>query len=208
MCAVRAATERGCELIKRVVCWRGWKIIVLLLMLFFVLSAVLIIWDGVTDELGQADVALVMGAKVKPDGTPSNRLKARLDTALSLYAQGLFEQVIVSGGLGWEGYDEAEVMAQYLVDGGIPEERIIVDSRGYDTYQTALNASEIMETHGMHSVIIITQYFHVSRTKYTLARFGVSQVYSANAVYFGLRDLMYIPREVVAYYYYLTRSFE
>ena len=195
-------------MIKRVVCWRGWKIIVLLLMLFFVLSAVLIIWDGVTDELGQADVALVMGAKVKPDGTPSNRLKARLDTALSLYAQGLFEQVIVSGGLGWEGYDEAEVMAQYLVDGGIPEERIIVDSRGYDTYQTALNASEIMETHGMHSVIIITQYFHVSRTKYTLARFGVSQVYSANAVYFGLRDLMYIPREVVAYYYYLTRSFE
>lgn len=200
--------ERGGELIKRVVCWRGWKISVLMFFLLFVLSAVLIIWDGVTDELAQADVALVMGAKVRPDGTPSGRLKARLDTALSLYAQGLFEQVIVSGGLGWEGYDEARVMAQYLVDRGIPEEQIIIDIRGYDTYQTALSVHEIMETNGMRSVIIITQYFHISRTKYTLARFGVSQVYSANAVYFGLRDLMYIPREVVAYYYYLARSYE
>jgi len=161
-------------LIKRVVCWRGWKIIVLLLILLFVLSAVLLIWDGVTDELAQADVALVMGAKVRPDGTPSGRLRARLDTALSLYQKGLFEQVIVSGGLGWEGYDEALVMAQYLVDGGVPEEQIIIDNQGYDTYQTALNASNIMETHGMRSVIIITQYFHISRTKYALARLGVS----------------------------------
>jgi len=195
-------------LIKRVVCWRGWKIIVLLLILLFVLSAVLLIWDGVTDELAQADVALVMGAKVRPDGTPSGRLRARLDTALSLYQKGLFEQVIVSGGLGWEGYDEALVMAQYLVDGGVPEEQIIIDNQGYDTYQTALNASNIMETHGMRSVIIITQYFHISRTKYALARLGVSQVYSVNAVYWGLRDLIYLPREVVAYYYYLTRFYE
>ncbi len=195
-------------MVKRVVCWRGWKIIVLLIILLFVLSAVLIIWDGVTNELAQADVALVMGAKVRPDGTPSGRLKARLDTTLSLYEQGLVEQVIVSGGLGWEGYDEALVMKEYLVDRGVPEGQIIIDSQGYDTYQTAYNASEIMERHGMRSVIIITQYFHISRTKYALAHFGVSQVYSVNAVYWGLRDLIYLPREVVAYYYYRARSYE
>jgi vancomycin permeability regulator SanA len=195
-------------LFKRLICWRGWKIIILLTILLFVLTAILIIGDGVTDELTPVDVALIMGAKVKPDGTPSGRLKARLDTALSLYAQGLFEQVIVSGGTGWEGHNEAQVMAQYLIDRGISEEQIIIDSRGYDTYQTAIHAYEIMEENGMSSVIVITQYFHISRTKYSLRRVGVEQIYSANAVYWGLRDLIYLPREVVAYYYYLVRSYE
>jgi vancomycin permeability regulator SanA len=178
------------------------------LVALFTVSTIAIIWDGITDELQKADVALVMGAKVKTDGSPSHRLTARLDTAVDLFKRGYFEYLIVSGGLGWEGYNEAQVMAAYLVDHGVPEERIFIDIDGTDTYMTARNASRLMQTNGMHSALVITQYFHVPRTKLALKRFGVSTVYSVNAAYWGLRDLLYIPREVAAYYYYLLRAYD
>jgi vancomycin permeability regulator SanA len=187
---------------------RSWKFVVAGSVAFFAISTAAIVWDGVTDDLQKADVALVMGAKVKTDGTPSHRLTARLDTAVDLFKLGHFEYLIVSGGLGWEGHDEAQIMGAYLVDHGVPEARIFIDSGGTDTYMTARNASRIMQANGMRSVLVITQYFHVPRTKLALKRFGVSPVYTANAAYWGLRDLLYIPREVVAYYYYLLRSYD
>jgi vancomycin permeability regulator SanA len=192
----------------RLLRFRLWRFSFAGLIAFFAVSTIAIVWDGVTDELQRADVALVMGAKVKTDGTPSHRLTARLDTAADLFERGYFEYLIVSGGLGWEGYDEAQVMAAYLVDHGVPEARIFIDSGGTDTFMTARNASRIMRTNDMHSVLVITQYFHVPRTKLTLKRFGVTPVYSVNATYWGLRDLLYIPREVMAYYYYLLRSYD
>ena len=72
--------------------------------------------DGLRDDARASDVGIVLGSKVMPDGTPSPRLRARLDKAGELYRQGKFGWVIVSGGTGKEGYSEAKVMAAYLAD--------------------------------------------------------------------------------------------
>ena len=48
---------------------------------------------GLNDKLGVADVALVLGNKVEPDGTPSARLRARLDRTMELYRAGYFPAV-------------------------------------------------------------------------------------------------------------------
>ena len=71
-----------------------------------------------SDELEKADVALVLGNKVEPDGTPSARLAARLDRTAELYHEGYFPLVIVSGGTGKEGYPEGTAMRDYLVNKG------------------------------------------------------------------------------------------
>ena len=81
--------------------------------LAFTLAAALIVADGLTDDVHAADVAIVPGNTVGKDGRPSARLRARLDQTVSLYRQGLFPNVIVSGGVGSEGFDEAEVMRRY-----------------------------------------------------------------------------------------------
>src|SRR5262245_47660290 len=60
---------------------------------------------GLHEEIGKADVALVLGSKVELDGTPSARLRARLDRTLELYRAGNFPKIITSGGLGKEGFD-------------------------------------------------------------------------------------------------------
>ena len=174
--------------------------------LAFTLAAALIVADGLTDDVHAADVAIVPGNTVGKDGRPSARLRARLDQTVSLYRQGLFPNVIVSGGVGSEGFDEAEVMKRYLVENGVPASHIYVDSGGATTYLTARNAARMMGENGWRSAIVVSQYFHVPRMRLAVKRSGVTPVFSAHARYFELRDVYSIAREVAGYGAYLLRA--
>ena len=174
----------------------------------FLVAALLVAADGLRDEIHPADVAIVPGNTVERDGQPSARLRARLDKALALYRDGMFGHVIVSGGVGAEGFDEAEVMKRYLVSRGVPEERVIADGGGTTTYRTARNAAEVMRRNGWGSALVVSQYFHIARTRLAVERYGVKPVYSAHAEYFELRDLYSLAREVIGYGAYLVRRYD
>ena len=186
---------------------RKAKVIILVALVLFAIASGLIIWDGLTDELGQADVGILFGNQVLPSGEPSARLYSRLEKAIELYNDNYFEKIIVSGGLGKEGHDEALVMKEHLISEGIPENNILVDSDGLNTYMTIANSLTIIEENDFNSVLVISNYFHIPRIKMACNRFGLESVYSAHAHYFGLRDVYSITREVVAYGYYLVRSY-
>ena len=186
---------------------RKAKVIILVALVLFAIASGLIIWDGLTDELGQADVGILFGNQVLPSGEPSARLYSRLEKAIELYNDNYFEKIIVSGGLGKEGHDEALVMKEHLISEGIPENNILVDSDGLNTYMTIANSLTIIEENDFNSVLVISNYFHIPRIKMTCNRFGLESVYSAHAHYFGLRDVYSITRAVVAYGYYLVRSY-
>jgi vancomycin permeability regulator SanA len=193
---------------KRVKLKMAFVVLVALAALWFVAHAAWAVWLGVHDDVRPADAALVFGSKVQRNGVPSPRLRERLERALALHRQGLVHKVIVSGGLGREGFDEAVVMAQYLEARGVPAEDVIVDSDGYDTYRTVQNARRIMQEQDLHSLIAVSQYFHLARVRLAFARAGVSEVYYAHArVQIDGYDLYSVPREFVAYYYYLLRPF-
>jgi uncharacterized SAM-binding protein YcdF (DUF218 family) len=98
-------------------------------------------------------------------------------------------------------------MKQYLVKHGIPAESIFVDNGGATTWLTARYASGLMKQKGWKSALVVTQYFHVPRTTLAMRRFGVSQVFSAHAQFFELRDIYSTAREVVGYYSYLLKSY-
>jgi vancomycin permeability regulator SanA len=176
------------------------------IILAFTLAATWIVVAGLRDDIQAADVAIVPGNTVEKDGRPSARLRARLDQAVVLYRQGLFPNVIVSGGVGSEGFDEAEVMKSYLVENGVPDGRVYVDSGGATTYLTARNAARMMKENGWQRAIVVSQYFHVPRTRLALKRSGVTPVFSAHARYFELRDVYSTAREVVGYGAYLLRT--
>ena len=98
-----------------------------------------------------------------------------------------------------EGFSEAAVMADYLVDHGkIAREAILLDEQGNTTRDTAINSAGIMKGKGFTSAVVVTQYFHVTRSQYALKQAGVMQVSTAHARYFEWRDLYSIAREVVA----------
>ena len=154
--------------------------------------------DGLIDDIQPADAAVVLGSKVMPDGKPSARLQARLDRAAGLFHQGTVRFVIVSGGTGVEGFSEGRVMAAVLEAAGVPARAILVDEEGNTTRATATNAARIMKERGLASALVVTQYFHISRSRLALERAGIAPVYSAHAEFFELRDLYSIAREAVA----------
>ena len=183
--------------------WRVATIAAATLVLVAFLASMLLVAAGLRDEIHEADVAVVLGNTVNPDGTPSHRLAARLDMAVELYRRGLFKNVVVSGGVGREGFDEAEVMKDYLVNRGVPRASIVVDSLGVTTAATARNTAALAKLHGWSRVLVVTQYFHIPRCRLALSQAGLAPVFSAHARYFELRDVYSIFREVIGYAAYL-----
>jgi vancomycin permeability regulator SanA len=171
----------------------------------FLLGSCVIALEGIHDDIAHADVALVLGSKVEADGSPSSRLRARLDKAVELYRAGWFPEIIASGGIGQEGYEEAEVMKAYLVSHGIPEERVIEDNSGVSTFASARKTRQILRERKLRSVMVISQYFHIPRAKLALSRFGIVTVHTAHANIFELRDVYSLLREVPACAQYWVR---
>ena len=153
------------------------------------LLAFSIVFYGLKDDIQTSDAAVILGSKVEMNGQPSARLTARLDRGLALYKSGVTHILIVSGGTGIEGFNEATVMRSYLHQKGIPLSSIIVDEQGNNTEATAKHCAEIMKSHNFKSVILITQYFHVARTHLALKGQNIETIHSAHAYYFELRDV-------------------
>ncbi len=172
----------------------------------FVLAALAIVGVGLREDVRARDVAVILGATVHENGMPSSRLAARLDRGLALYKAGVVKYVIVSGGLGKEGHDEAKVMGTYLRKAGVPADAIFIDSDGVDTDATARNCARLMREHGLSSVIVVSQYFHNPRVRLAFHAHGVNDTGSAYARFIEMRDLYSIAREVVALPVYWVRS--
>lgn len=166
-----------------------------------------IVVDGLRVDAKPSDVGIVLGSKVMSDGSPSDRLRARLDKAAELYARGMFKHVLVSGGTGIEGFSEAKVMEEYLAEQGrVPRAAIIVDEHGSTTEATAENSAAIMKARNLASALIVTQYFHISRSRLALRQAGIRTVHGAYPNFFELRDLYSIARETIALPVYWASS--
>ena len=169
----------------------------------FIAFCAFIILIGLIDRIERCDVGIILGSKVNANGIPSTRLTARLNKGVELYQHGFFQHIIVSGGTGKEGFDEATVMKNYLVAHHVPSDAIITDSGGLNTEATGRNSQTIMYQRGFKSAMLISQYFHIARTRLIFKRFSISPLYNAHANLFEGRDFYSIPREVIAYGDYL-----
>lgn len=173
-------------------------IFIFLPLLIVTASAAAIVIDGLGDRIEKADVGVVLGSMVMPDGKPSPRLQARLDRAIELHRQGVIDFILVSGGTGREGFSEGKVMHDYLVAQNVAEDRIITDEFGNTTRDTAENAARLMKDRGLTSAIAVSQYFHLTRSRMALRDAGIAQTGTAYARYFEMRDIYSIAREIPA----------
>lgn len=174
----------------------------ILFSLLFLTHVIVIVFDGLKDDENvSTKVAVILGSKVNTDGSLSGRLKARLDRGFKLYKDALVKEIYVSGGFGKEGHYEGDVMAEYLVSKGVPRKKIKVDNFGINTRSTAINFTKDypLET----SVVVVTQYFHVTRCKLAFSQVGIENVKGVHCDYFEWRDPYSIFREVAGLYKYL-----
>lgn len=187
---------------------RTLRTLLILTVSLLLLACAAIVVDGLNDDIQTSDVGVVLGSKVMPDGHPSARLQARLDQAAALYRQGWFKYILVSGGTGKEGFSEAQVMADYLANQyQVPRANLILDEHGDTTEASAQNTALAMRSRGLTSALIITQYFHIPRSRYAFGRAGIATLRTAHARYFELRDLYSTAREAIALpVYWLGRA--
>jgi len=177
---------------------RAAKWFAALLAACFLSAAAAISVSGLSDHVQRADLVVVPGNTVYSDGTLSDRLKGRLDAAVEIYRAGNCQAILVSGAVGSEGVDESSAMRTYLIQQRVPETQIIQDGQGHNTEATARNTAMAMQQRGLHTVLAVTQYFHVPRLRLLLQRQGIDVIGNAHARYFELRDAYSLAREVVA----------
>lgn len=115
------------------------------------------------------DCILVLGAGLKPDGTPSHMLEDRLRGAVSLYRKGVSDVIFLSGDNSGEDYDEVTAMERYCLSAGIPQDAIRRDDIGFSTYESAYNATQM----GYKDIIVVTQRYHLYRAMYLFDGMGV-----------------------------------
>lgn len=136
--------------------------------------AVQIAGESSRDEAQPAEVILVLGA-AEYHGRPSPVLKARLDHALTLYRRQLAPRIMTTGGAGGDPvFTEGGVGRTYLVDRGVPPEAIIAETESESTLESTAMAGEIMNRMGLHSVIAVTDGYHIYRVKRMLESRGLT----------------------------------
>lgn len=142
-------------------------------------------------------VAIVFGAEVKKDGTPSAVLRDRVETAVALYKSGKVEKILMSGDNRFVDYNEPESMRQYAVSLGVPNEAIVLDYAGRRTYDTCYRAREIFQ---VDSAILVTQGFHLPRALFLCNSFSVEAVgvEADNYYYLKRLRLVWYIRETLA----------
>lgn len=120
-----------------------------------------------------APVAIVFGAGLYRNGSPTPVLRDRIETAADLYRAGKVEKLLMSGDNSTPNYNEPGAMRDFALDLGIPEQDIILDYAGRRTYDTCYRAREIFH---LDSAILVTQSFHLPRALYTCNALGISAV--------------------------------
>lgn len=121
-------------------------------------------------EAPSAPVAIVFGAGLWRDGTPTTVLRDRIATAADLYFSGKVQKILMSGDNSYLDYNEPGAMRSYALKLGVPDSAIVQDFAGRRTYDTCYRARTIF---GIEHAILVTQSFHLPRALYTCNALGV-----------------------------------
>lgn len=161
--------RRWPRLTKVVLAGAGGLVLLVVLANLYVLSSG---GDSTADlaEVTQAEVAIVPGALVEPDGDMSAMLAARVEQASRLWHAGKVEKILVSGDHGAWKYDEPDTMRKALVADGVAPEDVFEDHAGFDTWATMVRAREIFE---VRDAVVVTQGFHMPRALYLADEAGI-----------------------------------
>ncbi len=118
-------------------------------------------------------VAIVFGAGLQRDGSPTPILRDRVATAADLYFRGKVQKLLLSGDNRFINYNEPGAMRRYALSLGVPHDALVLDYAGRRTYDTCYRARAIF---GVREALLVTQRFHLARAVYTCRALGVNAI--------------------------------
>ena len=162
---------------------RAGRVLRALLLLVLVAAAavlggsVYVVWSARAEILSQEeappanlDCILVLGCGVHADGTPTPMLRSRMTRAVELYQAGWADKLLLSGDNSRADYNEVATMKTLALEGGVPEEDIVLDHAGFSTYDSLYRAQDVFL---VKRLVIVTQEYHLSRALYLADALGL-----------------------------------
>ncbi len=155
------------------------------------------------DAVPAAYSALVLGAGVRGDGSPSSILKDRVERGVELYKAGKVKKLIMSGDNRFAHYNEPDVMVKLAIDQGIPQGDVYADYAGRRTYDSCWRAKNIFS---QGNIIVVTQSFHMTRAIFLCEHMGIQtqgvtadiSPYAARQwVWWSFRDMISLFKSIV-----------
>lgn len=132
------------------------------------------------EKIPTKEYALVLGSNKQGKNGINLYFKYRMDAVISLFQAEKVEKIIVSGDNHTKGYDETTDMETYLIENGIPKNRIIKDYAGFRTLDSVIRAKKVFNA---NSLIIVSQNFHNRRA------IQIAKHYNMDAVCYDARDV-------------------
>lgn len=163
------------------------------------------------------DVAIVLGGVAAFDENSAQiEFHANADRILKvlpLYFSGHVEKILLSGGSGKliEDEKEADILANYLLEIGVKEEDLILESNSRNTYENAKYSAKIIRERGYEKILLSTSAIHMNRAyscfqkqSIVVTPFSTDQLSYQLTPYF---DFLFIPKtEILSYWYWLIHE--
>ena len=122
-------------------------------------------WKGrrPVPEDARFDAVVVLGCRVRPDGTASPTLLRRVEAGARLVLAGKAPRLVLSGGKVGSEITEAAAALPYALGTGLSRETIELEERSRTTDE---NAAEVARMFGARdrSVLVVTDAYHVPRS--------------------------------------------
>ncbi|WP_101067343.1 YdcF family protein [Roseovarius salinarum] len=120
-----------------------------------------------------ADAALVLGAAVRPDGTPSEALRRRALHATALYHEGRVGMILASGGPADAPRSEAAAIAEICRSEGVPATALVLEDLAATTAGNFERARPLLAARGVASVLVVTDPYHAPRARLAARGLGL-----------------------------------
>ncbi len=154
-----------------------------------------------------AGAVMVLGAGMSEDGTLHASTTHRVEAGVALWKTGRYPYLVVTGGPAVPGGASAgDGMAALAVSLGVPRAQIIAETASLSTLQNALLSRPLMQAKGVRDVMLVTEGFHMARSRASVAWAGIEVVGHHSTTAFRAKDgaRMFV-REVMAWPFNLAR---
>ncbi|HEY65495.1 MAG TPA: YdcF family protein [Caldilineae bacterium] len=125
------------------------------------------------DRRQPADVIIVMGARVLPDGRPGPDLYSRARHGVALYREGWASEIMFTGGYVGDPASAAAVARRLALEWGVPDEHIWLAEGSMSTWQDAQVAVALMRERGWRRAIVVSHPLHLYRAQRMFLREGL-----------------------------------
>ena len=167
---------------------------------------------GAQDGATAADVIVVLGGGLDPDGSPNHVTVRRAAHGAALYAAGYAPAIVCAGGF-TRGIpmSEAAACAEVLVAHGVPRAAIWLEEASHSTEENAIHTAVLMRQQGWQTALLTSDRFHLWRARMLFEKYGVTVAGTSPAQATGpaLNPLEYVGsvgREVLALFWQVGKD--